>query len=65
MYSSIDTYGRYRFGNQPTIAAWNVGRLAETLLPVLELEEAQRIVSTTEDRWEAAWEKAGVAKQKP
>lgn len=65
VYSSIDTYGRYRFGNQPTIAAWNVGRLAEALLPVLELEEAQRIVSTAEDRWEAAWEKAGVAKQSP
>src|SRR5579864_7377456 len=33
VYSSIDTGGRYRFGNQPHIAQWNLGRLAETMLP--------------------------------
>ena len=35
VYSSIDTSGRYAYGNQPRIANWNLARLAETLLPLL------------------------------
>ncbi len=35
VYSSIDHQGRYAFGNQPTIAHWNLTRLAETLLAVM------------------------------
>ena len=35
VYSSIDTVGRYAYGNQPRIAQWNLARLAETLLPLL------------------------------
>ena len=35
VYSSIDTVGRYAYGNQPRIAKWNLARLAETLLPVI------------------------------
>src|SRR6185503_12645246 len=35
VFSSIDGHGRYAFGNQPDIAAWNLARLAETLLPLL------------------------------
>jgi uncharacterized protein YdiU (UPF0061 family) len=35
VYSSIDTVGRYAYGNQPRIAKWNLARLAESLLPVL------------------------------
>ena len=35
VYSSIDHYGRYAYGNQPRIAEWNLTRLAETLLPLL------------------------------
>jgi len=35
VFSSIDHQGRYAFGNQPTIAAWNLARLAETLLPLI------------------------------
>lgn len=35
VFSSIDTYGRYAYGNQPSIAAWNLARLAEALLPLL------------------------------
>jgi serine/tyrosine/threonine adenylyltransferase len=38
VFSSIDRYGRYAFGNQPPIALWNLTRLAETLLPLLDLE---------------------------
>jgi uncharacterized protein YdiU (UPF0061 family) len=35
VYSSIDRHGRYAFGNQPTIAHWNLARLAEAMLPIL------------------------------
>lgn len=36
VFSSIDRNGRYAYGNQPGIALWNLTRLAEALLPVLE-----------------------------
>jgi uncharacterized protein YdiU (UPF0061 family) len=36
VFSSIDHAGRYAYGNQPTIAQWNLARLAETLLPLLD-----------------------------
>ena len=35
VFSSIDDYGRYAYGNQPPIAQWNLARFAETLLPLL------------------------------
>jgi uncharacterized protein YdiU (UPF0061 family) len=38
VYSSIDTMGRYAYGNQPQIAYWNLARLAEALLPLLGAE---------------------------
>ena len=38
VFSSIDHYGRYAYGNQPRAALWNLTRLAEALLPVLEQE---------------------------
>ena len=41
VFSSIDHQGRYAFGNQPTIARWNLARLAETLLPLLSDDPEQ------------------------
>jgi uncharacterized protein YdiU (UPF0061 family) len=38
VFSSIDLHGRYAYENQPRIALWNLTRLAETLLPLLEQE---------------------------
>ena len=35
VFSSIDSYGRYSFSNQPIIAHWNLARLAEALLPLI------------------------------
>jgi uncharacterized protein YdiU (UPF0061 family) len=35
VYSSIDTMGRYAFGNQPEILQWNIARFAECLLPLI------------------------------
>jgi uncharacterized protein YdiU (UPF0061 family) len=41
VFSSIDRRGRYSYGNQSTIAQWNLARLAECLLPLMpgQLEE--------------------------
>ena len=38
VFSSIDHQGRYAFGQQPQIAAWNLARLAEALLPILHVK---------------------------
>lgn len=40
VFSSIDRQGRYAYGNQPRIAQWNLSRLAEALLPILNEDEA-------------------------
>jgi uncharacterized protein YdiU (UPF0061 family) len=42
VFSSIDSWGRYAYGNQPVIAGWNLARFAEALLPLLSdnVEEA-------------------------
>jgi uncharacterized protein YdiU (UPF0061 family) len=40
VFSSIDHRGRYAFGNQPQIALWNLARFAETILPLLDADEA-------------------------
>lgn len=37
-FSSIDTQGRYRYGNQPSILGWNLARLAETLVPLFDAD---------------------------
>jgi uncharacterized protein YdiU (UPF0061 family) len=36
VFSSIDHAGRYAYGNQPAIAQWNLARLGETLLPLID-----------------------------
>jgi len=43
VFSSIDTGGRYAYGNQPYIGGWNLARFAESLLPLLHEEEEQAI----------------------
>jgi uncharacterized protein YdiU (UPF0061 family) len=43
VFSSIDRHGRYAFGNQPTIAQWNLARLAETLLPLIDDNQQEAI----------------------
>jgi uncharacterized protein YdiU (UPF0061 family) len=39
VFSSIDHQGRYAYGNQPRMALWNLTRLAECLLPLLDGNE--------------------------
>jgi uncharacterized protein YdiU (UPF0061 family) len=43
VFSSIDTNGRYRFGNQPVITSWNLARLGELLVPLLERDQEESI----------------------
>lgn len=40
VFSSIDTNGRYSFGNQPGIIHWNLACFANTLLPLIDTEES-------------------------
>lgn len=43
VFSSIDSEGRYAYGNQPLIGGWNLARFAETLLPLLHEEEDEAV----------------------
>ncbi|HUO53921.1 MAG TPA: YdiU family protein, partial [Rhodoblastus sp.] len=40
VFSSIDAAGRYAFNRQAPIASWNLARLAETMLPLFDADEA-------------------------
>lgn len=39
VFSSIDQRGRYAYANQPGIGQWNIARLAECLLPLIDADE--------------------------
>ena len=54
-FSSIDRQGRYAFGNQPNIIAWNMARLAEALYPLLGAEKVDDYVKTVQPAWDEAW----------
>ncbi len=43
VYSSIDTMGRYAFGNQPEILQWNIERFAECLLPLINADRNKAV----------------------
>ena len=61
VYSSIDRGGRYAYGNQPRIAQWNLSRLAESLLPLIDedpgtaVEEAQAAIDAFPECFERAY----------
>jgi len=48
VFSSIDKFGRYSFSNQPPITKWNLARLAECLIPLIDKNENQAIKIATE-----------------
>jgi uncharacterized protein YdiU (UPF0061 family) len=60
-FSAIDEVRRYAYGNQPTIAKWNLARFAETLLPLLDsdperaLELANEAISAFTSRFQEHW----------
>jgi uncharacterized protein YdiU (UPF0061 family) len=47
VFSSIDRGGRYAYGNQATIAQWNVARFAETLLPLIHPDMGKAVEIAT------------------
>jgi serine/tyrosine/threonine adenylyltransferase len=61
VFSSIDRQGRYAYGQQPQIARWNLARLAETLLPLIDEDEKTSVALATAavdhftDLYDAAW----------
>jgi uncharacterized protein YdiU (UPF0061 family) len=61
VFSSIDRGGRYAYGNQPPIAQWNLARLAETLLPLFDVEPdralaaADAVLQSFPDRYLGYW----------
>ncbi len=48
VYSSIDSGGRYGYGNQPAITQWNLARFAESLLPLLAPQQDQAVALAAE-----------------
>ena len=48
VFSSIDVNGRYAYGNQPGILTWNLTRLAEALLPLINENKDESIRLLTE-----------------
>ena len=61
VFSSIDHNGRYAYANQPLIARWNLARLAEALLPLIDddadkaIEQVSEIIDAFPAMYEAQW----------
>jgi uncharacterized protein YdiU (UPF0061 family) len=68
VFSSIDHGGRYAYGNQPGIMQWNLARLAETLLPLLDddapraIDAALPVLASFADRYHGHWRRGMRAK---
>jgi uncharacterized protein YdiU (UPF0061 family) len=43
VFSSIDTVGRYAFGNQPAVIGWNLARFAESLIPLVGAQDGGEV----------------------
>lgn len=76
VFSSIDTAGRYSYKNQPIMGAWNLSKLAESLLPLFHenenasIELAQNEIDHYRDCYEKIWlagmySKLGIVNEKP
>ena len=51
VFSSIDEQGRYAYGNQMTIAEWNILRFAESILPLID-EDSEKAVGKIKESLE-------------
>jgi len=77
VFSSIDQHGRYAYGNQPKIAQWNLARLAETLLDLINpddsddaVRQAGEVINGFPLAYERAWlsgmrAKLGLVREEP
>jgi uncharacterized protein YdiU (UPF0061 family) len=60
VFSSIDQFGRYAYGNQPRIALWNLAQFASCLLPLMgeegpAIEAATGAINRFADIYQAEW----------
>ncbi|MEM7214548.1 MAG: YdiU family protein [Pseudomonadota bacterium] len=62
VFSSIDEMGRYAYRMQPTILQWNLARLAECLLSLIDPDDRDKAISVATEEinripqeYEAAW----------
>lgn len=61
VFSSIDQGGRYAYANQPAAGEWNLARLAEAMLPLIDEDQDRAITLATEVlgsfriEYDAAW----------
>ena len=73
VFSSIDHQRRYAYANQPVMAHWNLARLAESLLPLIDenretaIELAEDSLKAFEELYKSKWlammgNKLGLAK---
>jgi uncharacterized protein YdiU (UPF0061 family) len=68
VFSSIDRQGRYAYANQPLLLGWNLTRLAEALLPLIDddPDRAMDLANAALERiapiYEAEWEAVMSAK---
>ncbi|MBB3608782.1 protein adenylyltransferase SelO [Rhizobium sp. BK602] len=61
VFSSIDRQGRYAYANQPGIGQWNLARLGETLLPLIDptldtaVDLANTVIKGYGERFQGHW----------
>lgn len=61
VFSSIDRMGRYSYQNQPEIIKWNLAKLAESLLPLIDndinnaVEIAQNRINLFDNIYQEKW----------
>ena len=68
VFSSIDRHARYAYGNQAQIGQWNLARLAETLLPLINetmgnsdkdsemaVEQATKVLNEYKETYQNHW----------
>jgi uncharacterized protein YdiU (UPF0061 family) len=76
VFSSIDLQGRYAYRNQPNIGLWNLARLAETLIPLVDdnQEQALKLVEASLQNYPSLYQadwlqgmrlKLGIANEEP
>jgi uncharacterized protein YdiU (UPF0061 family) len=68
VFSSIDHTGRYAYANQPAIIQWNLARLGEALLPLIDddtdaaVEAATGVLNEFTEAFQGHWQRGMAAK---
>lgn len=76
VFSSIDHAGRYAYRMQPAVAQWNLARLAESLVPLIDADQSRAIelakasIAEFNSRFQNSWlghmrAKLGLQSQQP